>query len=165
MMLIETRHFAQPPIRQNRHQRYAAAAVIGRQQAFPGLIDRNLRGPFAVRRHFVQKSQRAGPGIDGESAHRVVLAGHIFAFMLALGIQEFLAGMDREERRAGDLGRQREFRRLARGRIETEGIDALSVRACVGADIDEGLAIGGACDGCAKQEQEESGLCAGAMGV
>ena len=68
--------------------------------------------------------------------------------------------MDRQKRRAGSLGGQRERGQLAGSRLETESINALSACQRVGADVDEVLAAGSGGDGCAEQKQEESGQCA-----
>ena len=48
VVLGETGHFPQPAIRQNGHQRQAAAAVVRRQQSFAGLVHRDVRRPLAA---------------------------------------------------------------------------------------------------------------------
>ena len=80
--------------------------------------------------------------------------------MFVGGVQKLAIGMDRQKRRAGGLGGQRERGRLAGGRLETERINALAASQRVGADVNEVVASASGGGGCAEHEQEESRQCA-----
>ena len=157
VVLSEAGDFPEPAIRLNGHQSQAAAAVVRRQQSFARLVQRDVSGALAATRDFVQKSQRSGLGINGVGAHRAEFARQIFPVVFVGGIQELSIGMHRQKRRAGSLGGQRDRRQFAARRLKPERVDTLSAVPRIGADVNEVLATGGAGDGCAEQEQEESG--------
>ena len=58
-VLVHGRGFAQFAALENREDGHAAAIVIGHQDVFPGLVERHMARPGAVRRDLVEEGQLA----------------------------------------------------------------------------------------------------------
>src|SRR5437773_1724236 len=87
----------------------------------------------AARRNFVQKPQLA-PVLDRERAHGARLLPVERAHLLH-GIEAFVLGIHRQERRAGRFCHQTYWREFSSARIKTVGINALALAACICADV------------------------------
>src|SRR5262249_39456190 len=117
----------------------AAAAIVGRQDVLAGLINDKMAWARADRRGVVEVLQFAGRGVEREGADGAPL--------LPLGLVDFIdridelaAGMNRQERRTGDLRRERRLGQLAARKVQLQAIDALAASSAgVGADIDPEL--------------------------
>src|SRR5947207_10013281 len=62
-------------IRLNRERRHAAVCVVRDKECGPGLVDRDVAWPAAVRGHVVEEGQRSGGLVDGKRTDVIVLAG------------------------------------------------------------------------------------------
>jgi hypothetical protein len=122
-------------VRQKRDRGGDARVVIGHEErALRGIDDEMTRRRAAGGLRRLQRGERAAREIGAERR------GH--GVGLAHGVECFLVGRERDERRAVRLGGEHRRRQRAGGGIEPHGVDALARGAGVRADENQ-LAGGG----------------------
>jgi hypothetical protein len=152
VVLDIVRYLTQLAVGMNRNRRDAPVAEVCHRQHFAGLVDREVRGPDALGRNFIQKREFAGfrihrvrgDGVSGIALHGVLVGGVEKAVVRALGYPRRIVGLlDEAERRD-----------VARLRREAVTVDALALAAGVGPDVYEiAFAAGTRAASCERNQQ------------
>ena len=106
----------------------AASAVVCDQDVPARMVNDQVAGPTAPGGFLVQEAQLAGAGVDREGADRTgSLAVEISD--LADAVEEFPAGVDRQEGGIARLRSELQILQLTSGEIEPSDVDPLALAA------------------------------------
>src|SRR5687768_17394865 len=122
LVLDDAAPFFQAAVRADRERADAAAAVIGSQDALAAGIDRHVARPAAAGRLLVDQLQLAGRWIDRQSTDRSRLLS-LEVGNLPDGIDVLAAGMNRQKRRADQLGGELRIGKLAARQVQRRKIN------------------------------------------
>jgi len=128
------RGFAQLSVILHRIGGRAAVVVVGHEQPLAGLVERHVARAGALGGNLVQQGQLPGGGVDRKSTHRAV-------GVLVGRVEEFLVGVNGQERRVAGLAGQPDLRQLARRRLKAVRVYPLAVLARVGADVNQQITL------------------------
>ena len=138
-VLDQHRRLAQAPVGAHRYCRDAPSAVVRHQQRAAGLVQYHVARAAANRRDAVQLRERAGLPVDRECRDRPVLLSVIAQF--AYRIQKLATGMNRHPGRIDHLSSQPHRLEIAGAGVIAKGVDALALRSCVCAHVNEVLGL------------------------
>src|SRR6266568_8927457 len=114
----------------------ASAVVICHQNKLPGLIERDKARAGAPGGDLVQQSELPGFSIDGEGTHGAGVSA-LKVVRLIDGVKVSAMRSRDEKGRIAGFRRKAERCQSARARIETIYVNALAVRLCVRADVNQ----------------------------
>jgi len=142
-MLDETAGCAEAAVVVNRKRGDAAAIVVRDQNEIAGFVERDVARSGAARGYLIQKLERAGFRVDGESAYRAADTSIEIADFIH-GVEILAVGVHSQKGRIRRFRRNTDGGELALLRIEAVRVNPFAGGFCgVRADVGDVLAFGG----------------------